>query len=159
MMSTLDAVIAPSFTPLFTARIELGPPLDIGPAESGFRRVVPILGGSFAGELMCGEVVSGGSDWQYRRPDGVTVVRAKYLLKTDDGTLIQLENDGFRHGPSDVLDRISAGEAVDPSLYYFRTSPRFFPPEGRYQWLGCSIFVASAARFDTTVELVVFQMA
>jgi hypothetical protein len=32
---------------------------------------------------------------------------------------------GLRHGPPEVIAAIARGESVDPSTYYFRTTPRF----------------------------------
>jgi hypothetical protein len=41
----------------------------------------------------------------------------------------------LRHGPPDIVARSVAGEAVDPSLFYFRTAPVFEPPDGPHAWL------------------------
>ena len=50
-----------------------------------------------------GTIVPGGADWQYVRADGVTVVEASYLLRTDDEVLIEVHNRGIRHGPAEIM--------------------------------------------------------
>ena len=141
----------------FTARIELGSAQVIGATPAGLRRVVPILGGMFDGENMRGDI-AGGADWQYERADGATIVSARYLLKTDDGVLIQIDNNGIRHGPPEVMQRLSNGETVDARSYYFRTRPEFSAPVGRYEWLNTHLFVATAARYATSVALEVYRI-
>ena len=42
---------------------------------------------------------------------------------------------GTRHGPAEVLKKLSSGENVDPSLYYMRTTPWFETGDARYAWL------------------------
>jgi hypothetical protein len=141
----------------FTAQIELGPPEVIGATPAGFRRVVPIVGGTFEGPYMRG-TIAGGADWQYHRPDGAMVVSARYLLTTDDATLIQIDNAGIRHGPPEVIQRLADGESVDPRHYYFRTRPEFAAPNGRYEWLNTHVFVATAARHAASVQLEVYRI-
>jgi hypothetical protein len=57
------------------------------------------------------------------------------------------------------LDRIAAGEPVAPSQYYFRTAPRFYPPDGKYEWLKKSIFLGDAERHPELVILRVWRVA
>jgi|SRR5580658_1761924 hypothetical protein len=142
----------------FTAQIRLGAPEIIGMTALGLRRVVPIIGGTFEGKALRGTVVQGGADWQYQRADGATILSARYLLKTDDEVLIQLDNSGIRHGSSAVLQRLAAGETVDPNDYYFRTRPEFSAPVGRYDWLNTHVFVGSAARYANDVVLEVYRI-
>jgi hypothetical protein len=52
---------------------------------------------------------------------------------TDDGGLIYVVNHGIRHAPADVQARLDAGEPVDRSLVYFRTSPTFETAPGRHE--------------------------
>jgi len=42
---------------------------------------------------------------------------------------------GLRHGPSDVMDRMERGEAVDPASYYFRINPLFETSAPKYDWI------------------------
>ncbi len=112
---------------------------------SGYLRVIPIIGGTFEGKL-CGEVVSGGADWNTTRENGVAHVFAKYLIKTEDGEYIAIENEGkIRFEDSSVI----------------KTSPRFqAAAEGRYAWLNSGVYVASleAGKFEGQVEITVYQL-
>jgi hypothetical protein len=108
------------------ARIEVdvGPVQSIGRFAAGERRVVAILGGSAVGGIVA-HVEPGGADWQWVRGDGVTEIAAHYVLRTGSGHAIEVHSNGYRHGPPDVMRRLAAGESVEPSLYYFRTSIAF----------------------------------
>ncbi len=132
-------------------KAEVAPPIEIADAPLGPRRIIPILGGSFEGPALKGKVVPGGADYQILRRDGVTVLEAKYLLETDDGAVIAVVNRGMRHGPAEVLQRVMAGEAVDPSEYYFRAAPEFEAPAGPYDWLNKSLFMTTGERYSDGV--------
>lgn len=143
----------------FEARVEVGAPLLVGESSHGLRRIVPIAGGSVDGPRLKAKVVPGGADWQFVRPDGVLAIEAKYTLQTDDGALIMITNRGVRRGPKDVIDKLARGEAVDPSLYYFRTVAEFeAPAQSKYAWLNASIFVGVAERQAKAVVIRFFQV-
>lgn len=131
----------------FEARVTVDTPLVIGDSTHGLRRVVPITGGTFAGPNIKGKVVPGGADWQFVRPDGVLEIMAKYTLQTDDGVLIMITNSGMRHAPPAVMERLTKGEIVPGSEYYFRTTAQFEAPVGsKYDWLNRALFVGVAER-------------
>ncbi len=55
------------------------------------------------------------------------IVEAQYLLRTDDGVTIQVNNRGMRHGPEAVMRRLAAGErSTRPST--ISAPPRGCPP-------------------------------
>jgi hypothetical protein len=139
-----------------TATLEA--PHAIGQTPQGTRRVVPIVGGRFEGPRLRGTVVPGGADWQVTRGDGVSELEALYLLRTDDGVLIQVRNRGLRHGPEAVMQRLFAGEAVDPSEYYFRAVPSFSAPAGAYEWLNRSLFLGTGTRQANSVRLWMYRV-
>ena len=58
---------------------------DLGPMPHGRRRIIPILSGTVKGERLQGEVMPGGTDWQYVRSDGVLELEARYSIKASDG--------------------------------------------------------------------------
>ena len=68
-----------------------------------------------------------------KEPDGKPELMAKppeVLEHTDEPPvvarlIVEIRSDGYRHGPAEVMQRLAAGERVDPSLYYFRTVLRF----------------------------------
>jgi len=144
--------------PLLRAEITLAPPQELGEGPLGRRRVIPITGGSFRGERLAGRVLPGGADWQVLRADGVAELDARYSLETEDGALIYVRNFGLRHGPADVMRKLAAGEAVGPSAYYMRTTPRFETGAKRYLWLNKMLCVATGARRAAAVELEVFEI-
>jgi Protein of unknown function (DUF3237) len=151
-------ILTPALEFLCEIKAVLAPPVEVGPTPSGLRRIVDIAEGSFEGPLLRGTILPGGADWQILRTDGVAELRAHYVLKTDDGVLIPVRNRGLRHGPEEVLRRIAAGDNVDPSEYYFRTTPVFEAPAGRYEWLNRNVFVATAARYAGSVAIRVFRV-
>ena len=61
----------------------MGLPQEIGKTTSGWRRIIPIMGGTFEGHIMKGEVLPGGFDWQLIRADGVAEIEARYSLQTE----------------------------------------------------------------------------
>ena len=144
--------------PLFRAEITLAPPQELGETPQGRRRIIPITGGTFQGERLSGRVLPGGADWQVLRTDGVAQLEARYTLETADGALIYVRNEGYRHGPAEVMKKLAAGAAVDPSAYYMRTVPRFETGDARYAWLNGIVCVASGARRAAAVELDVFEV-
>lgn len=135
---------------VFTAKVAVAPPLVVGESSHGLRRIIPILGGQCEGPRLRGEVLPGGADWQYVRPDGVLQLTARYTLRAGDGALIQVVNRGMRHGPPEVMERLFRGEAVAAEEYYFRSVADFEAPRGPHEWLNKGIFIGLAERLRDT---------
>ncbi len=148
----------PELEIVLTATARLAGPIAVGQTPQGLRRVVPILGGTFEGPKLRGEILGGGADWQYTRSDGVTVLEALYLLRTHDGTVIQVCNRGLRHGPPEIMQLLAQGQSVDPSEYYFRAAPEFSAPQGPYDWLNKSLFLCTGVRHAAAVELKIYRV-
>ena len=140
------------------AELTLAPAQEFGATPLGRRRVIPITGGRFSGERLSGRVLPGGADWQVIRADGVADLDARYTLETADGALIYVRNKGYRHGPDEVMKRLAAGEAVEPTLYYMRTTPWFETGDARYAWLNRIVCLGTGARRAAAVELEVFEV-
>jgi hypothetical protein len=143
--------------PLFKAEITLAPAQELGETPHGRRRIIPITGGRVTGRI-AGRVLPGGADWQVVHGDGLAELDARYTIETADGALIYVSNRGVRHGPPEVLRKLAAGEAVDPALYYMRTTPWFETGDARYTWLNRIVCVATGARRAAAVELEVFEV-
>jgi hypothetical protein len=137
---------APTLAYAFTVRASLAPAVEQGDIDTGRKRFIPITGGSVSGPGLTGEVLPGGGDWQVILPGGLTSIEARYFLKTDDGTVIEVTNPGVRTAAPEVIEKLAKGESVDPSAYYFRTTPRFSVKAGRYEWLRRKVFVARGIR-------------
>jgi len=84
---------------MWEAKVTIADGILLGESKHGWRRIVPIKGGTFEGPNIRGEVVPGGEDWQLTRPDGDRELYARYLLKTHDGHLIQVINRVLMHFP------------------------------------------------------------
>ena len=114
--------------------IAVGPVVSLGgPARHGERRYVTLGAGTARGAELNGTLVEGGIDWQVQRADGATEISAHYVLRSTDGALIEVQSDGIRHGPPEVMARLARGEPVAPDAYYFRTLLRF--TTGHADWL------------------------
>ena len=137
----------------FSARVEVAAPVELGEVEGGRRRFIAITGGKVSGPRLSGQVVAGGGDWQTIRPGGLTEVLARYFLRLDDGTLVEVTNPGLRVAAPEVIERLARGELVDPAQYYFRTSPQFKVAEGRHGWLARTVFVARGIRMPDHVVI------
>ena len=145
-------------TPLFQIAAEVGEVRSLGAAPAGERRVVPILGGTFAGSGLEGTVLEGGADWQWRWADGTLAIDAHYALRERRGALIEVRSQGLRAGPPEVLDRLARGEEVPAVEYYFRTVLRFTTADAPLGWMNRIIGIATAARHARHVELDVYRL-
>ena len=137
---------APELTYAFSFRVELAPPVELGEMDGGRRRFIAITGGKVYGPRLQGAVLPGGGDWQTIMPGGLTQVEARYFIKASDGTVIEVSNVGVRTAEPQVIERLARGDDVDPSLYYFRTTPQFKVSGDAHAWLGRNMFVARAIR-------------
>ncbi|WP_228717953.1 DUF3237 domain-containing protein [Kitasatospora acidiphila] len=143
---------------LATFDVRLEPVLDLGDSHWGRRRVINISGGTFEGARLAGVILPGGADWQVLHPDGTASIDARHTLRTHDGAYLYLTTSGVRHGPSEVLQRLAAGEEVDPAEYYFRLFCRFETGDDRYRWLNRTLAVASGARTAGAVRYAAFTI-
>ena len=131
---------------LMTLQVAVASPQRIGAGPHGMRVTAPITDGHFEGPRLHGKVLAGGGDWTLLRGDGVLELDLRLTLETDDGALIHMTSFGLRHGPPEVIAAIARGERVDPSTYYFRTTPRFETSHPKYEFLNRLLAVASGDR-------------
>lgn len=126
-----------------TVTCEVGAVVSLGgPAKHGERRFVPILSGNVQGPELSGDLLEGGVDWQVQRADGAIDISAHYVIRTADGALIEVQSDGLRHGPPEVMARLARGEDVPPQDYFFRTLVR--STTGHANWLHLNKVMAIA---------------
>ena len=130
-----QAAAAPGPTPtlefVFSELVTLAKDITPGTTAYGKRNIIPITGGTFEGPNIRGEVMPGGWDWQLQRADGCSDVRADYMLRTDDGAVINILNQGALCPPK-------PGEPL-----VARTIVRFEAPIGKYDWLSKHAFVGT----------------
>lgn len=121
------------------------PDLEVKSDGSGYLRVIPITGGYVEGKVN-GSVVPGGADWNTTRENGIAHVFAKYLIKTEDGEYIAVENEGkIRFDEASVIKTIPRFQANDT---------------GNYAWLNVGVYVASldSGKEPGQVEITVYKM-
>ena len=131
---------------LMTLEVKVEGAQRIGAVPKGTRVTAPVPSGTFEGPRLRGKVLSGGADWTLLRSDGVLELDLRLTLETDDGALVHLASFGLRHGPPEVLAALGRGERVDPSAYYFRTTPRFETGHPKYAFLNRLLAVATGDR-------------
>jgi hypothetical protein len=122
----------PGLELVMTLRVEIAPSLEVGEVGAGYRRVIPIAGGTFEGPALRGKVLPGGADWNLTRADGVAEIWARYTLRTDDGVLIGVTNAGV------VVPQPDGSSCA-------RTTPQFEVADERYAWLRRAMFVGTLA--------------
>src|SRR5689334_5777814 len=148
-----QAPVPPKLTLALEAHVQLGTPIEVGQVTAGRRRIVPIVGGTFEGSGIKGKVLNNGADWQIIRADGFAQLDTRYALETDTGQVIYVQNAGMRHAAPEIMQKLLAGEVVDPTLVYFRTVPSFETAAPELQWLTRSIFVGTGERYPTDVVI------
>lgn len=120
---------------LFTLSVSVTRLHDVGAVPSGTRHVDLLGAGTFEGPRLRGEVLAGGVDMKTIRDDGAVIPNVRLVLKTNDDALIFMHYTGVRCGPAEVMARIAAGEIVDSSEYYHRSTPYFETSSPKYAWL------------------------
>ena len=119
------------------ATVGIGGFRTIGDSKYGSRRIIPITGGRFDGEVS-GNVNEGGADYQLT-VDGDLTLEARYTLQTGDGETIVVRNCGdFGQG--------------DLTLPLFEAATA-----GRYDWLNHADFVGTITPGLTRVIITVFE--
>jgi hypothetical protein len=150
--------VTPGFEFLMSLAVDVGEVVSMGPGPLGERRVIGILGGTFEGPALRGEVLPGGADWQIVRTDGVLDLDARYALKEQGGGLIRVVSQGYRHGSPEILAALARGEEVDPAKYFFRTVMRFETGASYLESLNKTIAVATAERKAKRVLLSAYKL-
>lgn len=119
---------------MWKANVKIGTMINVGESKRGTRRVIPITGGTFNGPKIKGEVLPGGEDWQLVRPDGDTELYARYLMKTDDGTVLQILNKALMHSPA---------QGEEGGFYVKSVIDIEAPIESSYDYLNHAIFLGT----------------
>jgi len=143
----------------FEVRVEVGTTLPVGgPSEREQLVVVPITGGTVDGPRLSGEILPGGADWYVDR-DGVAHLDARYVLRTDDGDLVDVRNRGFWRASPEVTARLDDGVDVPENAYYYRTSPVFTTGAEGLRWLTETVFVGMARSENGAICIRFFALA
>jgi hypothetical protein len=148
----------PPLVPMTQVRCEVGELVTLGAAPQGERRYVPLGGGTVSGPELNGTIVAGGIDWQLNRADGVLEIAAHYVVRTDDGALVEIRSEGYRHGPPDVMARLARGEPVPREAYFFRTVVRFTTGAPAWAHLNKVLALACGEREARVVKLDLYRI-
>jgi hypothetical protein len=143
--------------PLFVLREQVPPLLVVGQTPDAFRRIGIVQGGSFEGERLSGEVVTG-NDWQAVRTDSCIKLDVRLVLKTTDGELIVMTYTCLRAGPLSVIEKLDRGEEVDPGSYYFRMNPMFETGSKKYDWMNRIIAIGTGVRLADGPVYSIFEV-
>jgi len=149
----------PALLPMTHIDCQVGALVTLGSAPGGERRYVPLGGGSVSGPELNGSLVEGGVDWQVNRADGALEIAAHYVIRADDGALIEVRSEGLRHGPPEVMQRLARGEAVARDEYFFRTLVRFTTGAPQWAHLNKVMAIACGEREASRVRLDLYRIA
>jgi hypothetical protein len=153
----MTALPAPKLRHIYRLDAVVDAPIELGDTPQGHRRIVALTGGRAEGPDFNAELLgTGGADWQILRPGGSSVADIRYTLETDRGALLYVQSHGVRHGKSEVLARLAAGEDVDPSEYTFRTTVSIETSALELAWLNDGVFIAVGARQPSGVSYDVY---
>jgi len=132
---------------VFSIAITLRPAIYLKPSGTGQERAaVYAESGTVTGKLNGIVMPMSGADWALVRADGVLDFDARYLLELDDGTIVYVQNKGFRWGGQAAMAAMREGREVAHGDYYMRVAPRFEVAAGPHDWLNRYIFVGVAEK-------------
>ena len=135
LVGVINELPDPILTQIYRVKAVPGAPLDFGDTLAGHRRVVPLVGGTFTGPELNGNLLQGGSaSWQIVLPDGTARVEIRYTLRTDCGALLYVRSSGVGQGNRDV----------DPDERVFRAATRIETAAPYLDWLNKGVFVTVA---------------
>jgi len=159
MMNTPEEGLAPPRLDQFAdLSVQVAAPIEVGNVGHGLRRVVPILGGTCVARDWRARVMAGGADFQLIVNRTSARLEARYVLETEAGDRIYVQNDAVRSAEPGVMDRLIRGEAVDPALVYFRCVPRFEVTSAALVWMTQRVFVGTGMRRPNEVVMRFFEV-
>jgi len=139
--------------------VQVGMPQEVGQTVHGLRRLIPIVAGTVQGQGWTARVLPGGADFQLLVNDRMAELDARYVLETDGGDLIYVQNRAIRTASSDVMAQLVRGEVVDPQSVYFRCSPSFETASQSLAWISERFFIGTGARYPDKVVMRFFEVA
>jgi len=138
--------------------VQVDKPQEVGATVHGQRRVIPILGGDVQGDGWTARVLRGGADFQMIVNQSLAELDARYVLETDAGDMIFVQNRAVRTASPDVMSRLIRGEKVDPQLVYFRCTPQFETASKSLLWISERLFIGTGARHPDKVVMRFFEV-
>ena len=87
---------APGLLHFADLTVEVGAPIEIGDVGHGVRRLIPIDGGRCVARDWTARVLPGGTDFQLLVSERSARLEARYVLETDSGDRIYVDNQAVR---------------------------------------------------------------
>jgi hypothetical protein len=141
----MDFPATPELQFVMRVHATIGEPVVTGETLRGKRVAIPITGGTVEGPFFTGEVVPMGADFQVLWPSGITEIHAEYVLKTDAGVLIHVDNTGLTSPAALATPEEFQGDGwVDDGVRHFRTAARLTTEDANLAWMNANTFVCSA---------------
>ena len=138
--------------------VEVAKPIEVGHTIHGTRRLIAIVGGTARGEGWTAKVLPGGAVFQLIVNDQTAELDARYVLETDGGDLIYVQNHAVRTASPDVMAKLIKGEPVNPESVYFRCTPRFETASASLSWISQRLFIGTGARHPDRVVMRFFEV-
>lgn len=151
----MTAMEHPQLEYAFEVRVDVAETERIGHGDGDVLSFTPITGGTVDGPLLHGTVVPGGGDWSVERRKGTIELDARYLLRAEDGAVIDIVNRGFFRVPAELAEAAAAGEPIPEEQVYFRTVPVFRTDAPAHRWLAETVFVGLAHDDRETGQIVI----
>lgn len=137
---------------LFSVRAAVDTPIVVGQdGKNGRRQLIVVPSGTVSGVDIYGNPIEGtllpgAIDSQVIRPDGKCELSARYGVRLSDGRSFYIENNGMRTVPEEYVEEVLQGKFIDPSLYYFCTTPTIEVYDDSLRWMERHIMVCKAVR-------------
>lgn len=153
-----SSLAAPQLNFFADFSVQVDKPHEVGRTARGLRRLIPILSGEAVGNGWRARVLPGGADFQLVVSDTMAELDARYVLETDGGDLIYVQNRAIRCAPAELMARLIRGETVDPALIYFRCCPSFETVSPALRWINERMFVGAGARQPDRVVMRFYEL-
>ncbi|MEZ5553528.1 MAG: DUF3237 domain-containing protein [Pseudomonadales bacterium] len=135
---------------------DLAPAQPIGKGPLGTRSIHEVIGGTFAGPRLRGEVLTCGGDWLLTDDTGVGRLDVRATFRTHDGAHIYMQYFGIIELNDQSAKAVSEGGSTEYGEHYFATQPRFETGDARYGWLNRIVAVAEGRIRPNAVEYRVY---
>lgn len=143
----------------FTVSIKLSAPRYLSPSGTGqTRAAIYAESGTVEGRINGKVVPMSGGDWSLVRADDVLDFDARYLLEIDDGTIVYMQNRGYRWASAEAMQAMREQKEVPHSSYYMRVAPRFEVAAGPHDWLSRYVFIGVAEKVPFANRIHYFQV-
>lgn len=153
-----EALPAPGLLHFADLKVEVGAPIEVGDVGRGVRRLIPITGGHCRARDWTARVLPGGTDFQLLVSDRSARLEARYVLETDGGDRIYIDNQAVRSAAPEVMAKLVRGEPVDPAQVYFRCVPRFEVSAPSLAWMMERLFLGTGVRTPAAVQLSFYEV-